>query len=166
MGDLTPVVSLQQRRFLFQGLPFTHCHSIRNVSDEYIIFCIKIPLTYLNNLSFKTSHHFYYKNKYTQASCAMDGLVRKIREQCGCIPHYFPQEKYRSRFQHSFKHIVEFNLYLCLVCKNKPHKEIVRYQSMLNVLPRWLMHSKGVRINARRLVIVDFTNNKQLCTAG
>ena len=25
----------------------------------------------------------------------MDGLVRKIREQCGCIPHYFPQDKYR-----------------------------------------------------------------------
>ena len=62
--------------------------------------------------SIKTSHHFYYKNKYTQASCAMDGLVKKIllqarvtslkpvlwhfhtREQCNCIPHYFPQEKY------------------------------------------------------------------------
>ena len=98
----------------------------------YIVVCSEISVAYLNNLFFKTSHHFYYKNKYTQASCAMDGLVRKIREQCGCIPHYFPQEKYRSRFQHSFKHIVEFNLYLC---KNNLNKETVRYQSMPNVLP-------------------------------
>ena len=36
VGDLTPVVSLQQRRFLFQGLPFTHCHNIRNVSYGFI----------------------------------------------------------------------------------------------------------------------------------
>ena len=34
VGNLTPVVSLQQRRFLFQGLPFTHCHNIYNVSSK------------------------------------------------------------------------------------------------------------------------------------
>lgn len=77
-------VSLQQRRYLLRNLPFTKCHDVHNV----LVFIFEFILIF-----YQTSHHYYYKDFYTQSTCAMDGLIKRIIEKCGCIPHYFPHNE-------------------------------------------------------------------------